>query len=149
MRAVRLTIGEVAHRFGVRDSALRFYERHHLLTPPRDQVGQRYYRERDLRDLAFVLMCRDGGLQLDEIATLMGRTDPTRAWQELVAHRVEAIEADIARLQRARDYLRNALRCTAEHPAVECPYVHQELTDRVARATTNGQDPPWRGPATV
>jgi DNA-binding transcriptional MerR regulator len=133
MRTIRLTIGEVARRFGLRDSALRYYERHHLLTPPR-HAGQRYYRECDLRDLAFILMCRDGGLQLHEIATLMGRSDSAkRPWQEMVASRIQLIEADIARLQHARDYLRNALRCTADHPAVECPYVQQELADRVTR----------------
>jgi MerR family transcriptional regulator, copper efflux regulator len=135
MRTIRLRIGEVARRFGLRDSALRYYERHHLLTPPRDRTGQRHYRESDLRDLAFVLMCRDGGLQLHEIATMMGRGDSAqRPWQEMVAGRIELIEAEIARLQHARDYLQNALRCTADHPAVKCPYVQQELTDRVTRA---------------
>lgn len=78
---------------------------------------------------------RDGGLRLDEIAAMMGRRETSgRSWQQLVADRVEAIEADIERLNRARDYLRNALRCRADHPAVECPYVRQELTDRVARS---------------
>lgn len=63
----------------------------------------------------------------------MGRGDSAkRHWQPLVADRVSAIEADIARLQRARGYLRNAVRCRADHPAAECPYVQQELTDRVA-----------------
>lgn len=131
---VRLSIGEAARLFGLRDSALRYYERHRLLTPPRNRAGQRYYRESDLRDLAFVLMCRDGGLQLDEIATMMGCGDSfQRPWQQLVADRITAIETDIARMQQARDYLRNALRCKADHPAVECPYVQRELTERVMR----------------
>lgn len=131
----QLLIGEVARRFGLRDSTLRYYERHGLLRPPRNGAGQRCYGDAELRDLAFVLMCRDGGLRLDEIAAMMGRRETSgRPWQQLVADRVEAIEADIERLNRARDYLRNALHCRADHPAVECPYVRQELTDRVARS---------------
>ncbi|WP_285486544.1 MerR family DNA-binding protein [Amycolatopsis taiwanensis] len=103
-------------------------------TPPRDRAGQRSYRNSDLRDLAFILMCRDGGLRLDEIAALMGRaTSPSpHRWQDIVADRLTAIEADLARLREAHDYLSNALRCQAEHPAVECPYVQRELDDRVA-----------------
>lgn len=133
----QLSIGEVARRFGLQDSTLRYYERRGLLRPPRNATGQRCYRDAELRDLAFVLMCRDGGLRLEEIATMMGRSDSTGPpWQQLVADRVEAIEAEITRLQRARDYLHNALRCRASHPAVECPYVQQELTDRVARSLT-------------
>lgn len=133
----RLSISDAARLFGLRDSALRYYERHRLLSPPRNAAGQRYYRETDLRDLAFLVMCRDGGLQLDEIATMMGRGDPDqRPWQRLVADRITAIEADIARLQKARAYLGNAMRCKADHPAVECPYVQQELTERVTRLLT-------------
>lgn len=134
MNTVRLSIGEVARRFGLRDSALRYYERQHLLSPPRDAAGQRYYRQSELRQLAFLLMCRDGGLQLDEIAIMMGRDGASqRRWQEIVEDRLEAIEADIARLQHARDYLTNALHCVANHPAVDCPYVQQELDHRVTR----------------
>lgn len=137
MGTLQLLIGEVARRFGIRESTLRYYERHRLLRPPRNAAGQRCYRGAELRDLAFVLMCRDAGLRLDEIATMMGRGDTAgRPWQQLVADRVEAIEADIAQLQHARDYLRNALHCQADHPAVECPYVQQELTDRIARSCT-------------
>lgn len=135
MSTVRLSIGEVARRFGLRDSALRYYERQQLLSPPRDAAGQRYYRESELRQLTFVLMCRDGGLQLDEIAVMMGRgrRSKHRRWQEIVEDRLEVIEADIARLLQARDYLSNALHCVADHPAVECPYAQQELDDRVNR----------------
>lgn len=128
-----MSIGEVARRFGLRDSALRYYERHGLLTPPRDGTGQRYYRDEDLRDVAFVLMCRDGGMQLHEIATMMGRGDSSVSWQQLVVDRLAAIEADLARLESARAYLQNALHCTADHPAVECPYAQRELAARVAR----------------
>lgn len=135
MRDRGLTIGQVARRFGLRDSALRYYERGGLLSPSRGGSGQRYYRQSDLRDLAFVLMCRDGGLQLDEIAVMMGRRrTEERRWQEIVSDRIEVIEAEIERMRSARDYLRNALNCTADHPAVECPYVQRELNNRVTRA---------------
>jgi DNA-binding transcriptional MerR regulator len=130
-----LSVGEVARRFGVRDSALRFYERRGLLHPSRDSQGQRRYRPADLRALAFLLMCRDGGLQLEEIAVLMTGTSPDgRRWQDIVDERLTQIDAEIARLQAARDFLSNARRCTSEHPAAECPYAQATLDAILAEA---------------
>lgn len=57
------SIGQVAERFGLRKGALRFYEKLGLLAPPRTGGGRRGYRPEDLRQLAFVQLCQDGGLR--------------------------------------------------------------------------------------
>ncbi|MDN5854940.1 MAG: MerR family transcriptional regulator [Actinomycetia bacterium] len=130
-----LHVGEVARRFGLRDSALRFYERRGLLHPPRDTKGKRRYREKDLRDLAFLLMCRNGGLQLDEVSVLMGHDSADSGrWQDIVEERIVRIDAEMARLQAARHFLDQARQCTSEHPAVECPYA-QPILDRMVADT--------------
>lgn len=136
-------MGEVARRFGVRDSALRYYERRGLLQPPRTASGQRAYRNEDQRALAFLLMCRDGGLQLDEIAVLMGRPSPDgRRWQAIVQDRLAVVDEEIARLQAAREYLGNAVRCSSDHPAVDCPYAQRALEQIVRRAAAHTTDSP-------
>ena len=130
-----LHVGAVARRFGLRDSALRFYERRGLLHPPRDANGQRRYREKDLRDLAFLLMCRDGGLALDEVSILMGHgSADSGRWQDIVEERIARIDAEMARLQAARLFLRQARQCTSEHPAIECPYA-KSILDRIVAET--------------
>lgn len=128
-------IGDVARVFDMPASTLRYYERQGLLKPARDDSGQRSYSRADLRDLAFILMCRDGGLQLDEIAILMARTNSQQGpWQATVQARITAIENEITRLQQASTFLSNALRCQADHPAIDCPYVKAELDARISCA---------------
>lgn len=128
-----LTVGQVATRLGLRVSAVHFYERRGLLPAVPRVGGQRRYGDEHLRRLAFVRLCQEAGLSLDEIHVLL--TSDAAVWQELVRGRITQLDADIARLQRSRDYLAGSLRCPADHPAVACPYVQRELNDRLAAAS--------------
>ena len=126
------TVGQVATRLGLRVSAVHFYERRGLLPAVPRVGGQRRYSDEHLRRLAFVQLCQEAGLSLNEIHVLL--TADAAVWQELVRGRITQLDADIARLQRARGYLAGSLRCPADHPAVDCPYVQRELDDRLAAA---------------
>jgi MerR family transcriptional regulator, redox-sensitive transcriptional activator SoxR len=83
-----LTIGEVAHRSGFPQSALRYYEREGLLHTTRTSGGQRRYERSVLRRLAFIRAARTIGVGLDEVREGLeqlpdGRT-PTKAdWARL------------------------------------------------------------------
>ena len=83
-----LTIGEVAHRSGFPQSALRYYEREGLLNTTRTSGGQRRYERSVLRRLAFIRAARTIGVGLDEVREALdelldGRT-PTKAdWSRL------------------------------------------------------------------
>jgi DNA-binding transcriptional MerR regulator len=131
-----LTVGQVATRLGLRVSAVHFYERRGLLPPVPRAGGQRRYSDEHLRRLAFVQLCQEAGLSLDEIQVLL--TSDAALWQELVRGRIAQLDAEIARLQRARGYLAGSLRCQADHPAVDCPYVQRELNDRLIAALPSG-----------
>lgn len=124
-----LTVGQVARQLGLRVSAVHFYERRGLLPAVPRVGGQRRYSDEHVRRLAFVQLCQEAGLSLDEIQVLL--TTEAAVWQQLVRDRITQLDADIARLQRARGYLAGSLRCPADHPAVDCPYVQRELDDRL------------------
>ena len=116
-----LTVGQVAERLGLRVSAVHFYERSGLLPPVPRERGQRRFDERHLRRLAFLRMCQQAGLSLDDARLLL--TAEPAVWQAMVRERIGRIEAEQARLAQARQTLAGSLRCPADHPADQCPRV--------------------------
>jgi MerR family redox-sensitive transcriptional activator SoxR len=126
-----LTIGEVADRAGVSTSAIRFYERRGLLAPDARRSGQRRYRDATLRRLVFIGMLQDAGLALDEIEGILDAPN-VRAWKAIARRRLEALDTEIAQLQRAREYLAGALLCRYDHPATECKIMGGEIDRRLA-----------------
>lgn len=129
-----LSIGELAQRFGLRTSTLRYYEQRSLLTPAsKDSAGRRRYGDTEIRRLAFIRLCQDASLTLDEIAVLLGApTESEHPWRDVVHARIRHLDEQIATAQAAREFLTNSLRCPSDHPALECPYVHQILDQRLA-----------------
>jgi MerR family redox-sensitive transcriptional activator SoxR len=126
-----LTIGEVARRATVSTSTIRFYERLGLLRADARVSGQRRYRTETLRRLVFIGMLQDAGLALDDINGILGA--PTAAEWKLIAHRrLEALDAEIERLQEARNYLAGALFCRYDHPATDCHVMGAEIDRRLA-----------------
>jgi DNA-binding transcriptional MerR regulator len=126
-----LTIGEVARRAGVATSAVRYYERRGLLAADARRSGQRRYTEVTLRRLIFVGMLQDAGLALDEIAGVLDATT-VQEWKAIAAHRLDALDAEIERLERARSYLQGALLCRYDHPATDCKVMAYEIDRRLA-----------------
>jgi MerR family copper efflux transcriptional regulator len=126
-----LTIGEVARRAGVATSAVRFYEREGLLAPDDRRSGQRRYRPETLRRLVFIGMLQDAGLSLDDIAGVLGAASVTE-WKAIATTRLAALEEEIERLERARDYLHGALLCRYDHPATDCRVMGAEIDRRLA-----------------
>jgi DNA-binding transcriptional MerR regulator len=125
-----LTIGEVARRARVATSAVRFYERRGLLQPDERQSGQRRYRSDTLRRLVFIGMMQDAGLALDDIAGVLA-AESVGGWKAIAARRLEVLDAEIARLQRARAYLAGALLCRFDHPATDCRVMGAEIDRRL------------------
>ena len=67
-----MTIGEVAHEFGITLRALRFYEAKRLVSPQRHGTT-RFYRRGDRERIALILTGRRLGFTLTEISDLLGR----------------------------------------------------------------------------
>ena len=126
-----LTIGEVARHAGIATSAVRFYEREGLLEPDGRQSGQRRYRGDTLRRLVFIGMLQDAGLSLDDIRGVLDAATVAE-WKAIASARLEALDEEIERLERARAYLKGALLCRFDHPATECKVMGAEIDRRLA-----------------
>jgi DNA-binding transcriptional MerR regulator len=131
-----LTIGDVARRAGVATSTVRFYERRGLLTADARQSGQRRYRQETLRRLVFIGMLQDAGLSLEDITGVLDAASVT-AWKAIARQRLASLDAEIARLQRARGYLDGALLCRYDHPATDCRIMGEEIDRRLAHSQTD------------
>src|SRR3954467_13438431 len=131
MQKTLMTIGEAADRAGVATSAMRYYERRGLLAADTRRSGQRRYTETTLRRLIFIGMLQDAGLALDEIAGVLDATN-VQEWKAIAARRLEALDAEIEQLQRARSYLQGALLCRYDHPATDCKVMGYEIDRRLA-----------------
>lgn len=111
-----LPIGKIAARTGVAVSAIRYYEAEGLVHPIRTEAGQRQFRRSDIRRISFIKIAQELGLSLTEIRAEMaslpeGRT-PTKAdWEKISRRFKEALDAQIARLQRTRDKLDGCIGC--------------------------------------
>jgi MerR family transcriptional regulator, redox-sensitive transcriptional activator SoxR len=111
-----LSVGEVAHRSGVKVTALHFYEREGLIASRRTSGNQRRFRRDVLRRLAFIRIAQRVGIPLAEIREALdglpdGRT-PTRAdWEELSARWRADLDDRIHRLQQLRDDFNGCIGC--------------------------------------
>jgi MerR family redox-sensitive transcriptional activator SoxR len=111
-----LTIGDLAARSGVAQSALRFYEREGLIRATRTGGNQRRYERSTLRRVAFIKVSQQVGVSLDEIRealrSLPESRTPTKAdWARLSARWRRQLDERIALMQRLRDDLTGCIGC--------------------------------------
>ncbi len=110
-----MTIGELAHRFGLRPSALRFYERNRLLDEPARRGGKRVYDPGAVARVAFIRAAQSSGLTLAEIRAMLraGRAGaaPRRLRQAAANTKLVVIDRRIAALHASRDALEQKLAC--------------------------------------
>jgi MerR family redox-sensitive transcriptional activator SoxR len=105
-----LTIGELAARSGVSDSALRFYERKGLIRARRTDGNQRRYPSVTLRLVAVIQAGKAAGIPLEEISaalsSLPSEKAPTKRdwerfssrWRDDLVERIRTLEALHTRL---------------------------------------------------
>jgi DNA-binding transcriptional MerR regulator len=113
---VTLSIGELAERTGVPASALRYYDDLGLVRPAGRESGRRRYDEDAVSRVGVILVLRDVGFTLAEIAEL-GDGD---RWHDLAARKLEELGALATQVRVARTALEHALACPHDH-LVECP----------------------------
>ncbi|ABQ67489.1 transcriptional regulator, MerR family [Rhizorhabdus wittichii RW1] len=127
--AAGLTISGLAGAGGVGVETIRYYQRRGLLAEPRRPHGSgmaggiRRYGAEDVRRLRFIRSAQAAGFTLGEIAELLALDagqDRQRA-RELATARIEAIDAEIAKLQQAREALRRMAGACASTQEGPCP----------------------------
>jgi MerR family mercuric resistance operon transcriptional regulator len=129
-------IGDVARAAGVGVETIRFYEREGLLDQPTKPLrGWRDYGEAAVAQLGQVRLAQQMGLTLKDMKRLKDRAKgPQPAFCEdvraTVAARLEAIESEIAALQRKHVLLASWLRqCKRRGKTAECPLYAQINTN--------------------
>ena len=113
-----LAISEVARVFGLRTSAIRYYEQIGLLPPPLRKSGQRRYGETILFRLAIIQRAREMGFTLDEIRELFfgfrPGTRPPKRWCELSARKLTELEERRQRLKTMETLLKRLQNCRCD-----------------------------------
>ena len=110
------SIGDLADRTGLSVSAIRFYETRGLVSPYRNDGGQRRFEPSDIRRLSFILIAQKLGLTLDEIGNALsslpaGRTPTKRDWEKLSKAIRNTLDDRIAMMTRLRDRLDGCIGC--------------------------------------
>ena len=109
-----LTIGEVAHRAGVRTSTLRYYDAEGLVVPLARVGGRRRYGPVAVEQVATIRFCRALGFTLDEIRVILaaprGKAQKAR-WRGLVDAKIAALDAVVAQAGAMAEVLRVSRDC--------------------------------------
>ncbi|HZF43375.1 MAG TPA: MerR family transcriptional regulator [Sphingomonadaceae bacterium] len=143
-----MTIGGLAREGGVGVETVRFYQRRGLLEEPRRGGGVRRYGPEHVRKLRFIRSAQSAGFTLAEIGhlTALDATEDRTEARRLATARLEALDATIAELQRARHALEHLVGACAAGAAGPCPIIDafdgaSERTPDVAGALLTGEQP--------
>ena len=111
-----LTIGQLAQRFGLNTSAIRYYEANGVLPEPARVSGQRRYGPDAVRRLEVLDVAKRAGFSLDEARVLLQGADAGtpafEALRELASHKLPEVDALIERAQAMRAWLLTATDCS-------------------------------------
>jgi MerR family redox-sensitive transcriptional activator SoxR len=112
----KLTIGQLAQRFGLNASAIRYYEREGVLPAPTRVSGQRRYGSDAVKRLQVLEVAKRAGFTLDEARLLLQSSeagDPAfESLRELAQRKLPEVDALIARAQAMRSWLLTATDCS-------------------------------------
>jgi MerR family redox-sensitive transcriptional activator SoxR len=104
-----LSIGQLAERFGLNTSAIRYYERTGVLPEPARESGRRRYGPDAVRRLRLLEVAKRAGFTLDEARMLLENADAgnagSDALRDLARSRLPDIDALIARAQAMREWM--------------------------------------------
>ncbi|WP_440657694.1 MerR family transcriptional regulator [Ensifer adhaerens] len=120
---MEMTIGKFAAAGQVGVETIRYYQRRGLLETPRRSQGVRRYCDGDVRRLLFIRQAQTAGFTLEEIKELLdldSGEDRDRA-RILARKRIDALDARIAELQRARKALQRLVGECAADKSGPCP----------------------------
>lgn len=113
--ATQMSIGEVASRFGLATSAIRYYEEQGLLPPARRQSGRRVYGRDILVRLSVIELAKAAGFTIREIGELLagctGRDSPGPVWRELAERKRAELQQTIDSARRMQSILDQLLAC--------------------------------------
>ena len=115
-----LDIGEVAARFGLPASTLRYYEEKGLIRSVGRRGLRRLYDPAVLERLAMIGLGQSAGFSLHEIARMFAPDGKPKIDRRVLAEKAEELDRNIRKLTAMRDGLKHAAVCPAPSH-MECP----------------------------
>ena len=116
--AENLAISDVARVFGLRTSAIRYYEQIGILPPANRKNGQRRYDKSALFRLAVLQRARETGFTLEEIRELFfgfpPGTPPPKRWHELSQRKITELRDRMKRLKLMETLLKRMENCRCD-----------------------------------
>ena len=116
--AEELAISDVARVFGLRTSAIRYYEQIGILPPAMRKNGQRRYDNSALFRLAVVQRARETGFTLEEIRELFfgfpPGTPPPKRWHQLSQRKIAELRNRMKRLKLMETLLKRVENCRCD-----------------------------------
>jgi MerR family redox-sensitive transcriptional activator SoxR len=113
-----MAISEVAHVFGLRTSAIRYYEQIGILPPAMRKNDQRRYNKSALYRLAVVQRAREAGFTLEEIRELFfgfpPGTPPPKRWHQLSQRKIAELRERMKRLKLMETLLKRVENCRCD-----------------------------------
>jgi MerR family redox-sensitive transcriptional activator SoxR len=113
-----LAISDVARVFGLRTSAIRYYEQIGILPEPMRKNGQRRYDSSALFRLAVVQRARETGFTLEEIRELFfgfpPGTRPPKRWHQLSQRKIAELRERMKRLKLMERLLKRVEDCRCD-----------------------------------
>jgi MerR family transcriptional regulator, redox-sensitive transcriptional activator SoxR len=117
-RSDSTSISDVARRFGMRPSAIRYYESIGLLPCIARRNGQRAYDERALHRLSIIAIGRRAGLSLKDIREFLvgfvANVPPSQRWRALSERKIAELDEMKAQVARTQEVLRRLGNCRCE-----------------------------------
>jgi MerR family redox-sensitive transcriptional activator SoxR len=139
--ADNLAISEVARVFGLRTSAIRYYEQLGILPLPMRKNGQRCYDDSVLFRLAVVQRARESGFTLGEIRELFfgfrPTTRPPKRWHQLSERKIAELQIRMKQLKLMETLLKQIQGCQCD-ALEECGEKLLELERARSRAPRSG-----------
>ena len=113
--ANHLAISDVARVFGLRTSAIRYYEQIGILPPAMRKNGRRRYDKRVLFRLEVVQRARESGFTLEEIRELFfgfqPATPPPKRWHKLSERKIAELRIRMKQLKLMETLLKQIQGC--------------------------------------
>jgi MerR family redox-sensitive transcriptional activator SoxR len=110
-----LSIGQVAQRFGVRTSAIRYYESEGLIPKAARRAGRRFYEAGTLDHLVFIRFALRAGFHIGEIKTMVrglsSSTKPGDRWRAVADKKLAELNRQIDELRAKKKLLEQLVKC--------------------------------------
>lgn len=110
-----MKIGELAKHAGINASAIRYYEKAGLLSPPHRVGGQRRYSGDALDRVLLIRFASDMGFSLTETKTFLGGLGSGAPvgprWKKLAQSKIHEVVKNTQRERRLKSLLKHLLDC--------------------------------------